>query len=116
MTTLISLRNLYITRLILTGLTQGKTGQLFSITGGRTGVLAHNVCKKLMPVYYPITSGKTLRSKSRSLKYYMQNLRHKLFAEITNYEKKYYSSEREIIQKLATSKEAIKTIKELTHT
>ncbi len=111
---MISFRNLYIARMVLTGMTQKEIGKSFGITGCRVGVLAHDVCRRLIPKYYPATPNRSMRPKPRSLKYYQKNLTYRMFKAILDYEKGHYATEREVILDVDTTEEAIIAIKELT--
>lgn len=102
----ISLRNLYITRLIATGVTQKSTAELFDMSPCRAGVIAYDVAKRLVPI--PSIS----RFKYQPLRIYMTKHLFTLLKSMLDYERDHYPDTFKTLRN-STEKEAVQLIKGL---
>lgn len=101
----ISLRNIYITRLVFSGYTQKEVGVLFGITGCRVGVVALDVCKRLVK-----PAEKELVKK---LADYQKSMKSRIFNLLVEYEEAKYPYERQQVLDMDTVEEILTYIKSI---
>lgn len=129
----ISFRDIYITRMIITGVTYEEAGTMFEITSKRAGDVAHKSIERLLgqrrktsdsmsferwnalsedeKVEYRYGSQRVLDS----MRHYKQRMANRLFENLVRYEEKHYPNERAAVQNVEDVKEAIKLIKEFSN-